>query len=443
MQRRRRGLRWAALVAAGGLVVTACGSSGKASTSSTGATSVPPAGGSSTTVSPTGTGGGGASETIGLTRTTINIGQIATISGPVPGLFQNARDSLEAFVAYQNSIGGVDGRQLKLNFDDDALSCTNYTNDINGLAKSTFAIVGTFSIVDSCGQKTLDANPNFPDVQAYLFSPPLYNTRNALTPTPQPPGYSTTAATWIKGKFPNAITHTGALYTGTAKSSFNSISSAFESVGYKYVYSRATGLTETNFTSDVLRMKAAGIQVVDLYGESVNTDADFIREADQQNFHPDAIIAPTAYDASFFKLSGGVSATDVYMPLLYPLYLGEDRGTNPALNTYLTWLGKTHPGESANIYGIEAWASGVLFVQALKAAGGSPNRDAVINQINKISNFSANGLLPPTNPAAKQGATCIVVIQISGQKYVRVDPPTQGFECNGTYHHITEAQAAA
>jgi hypothetical protein len=84
-----------------------------------------------------------------------------------------------------------------------------------------------------------------------------------------------------------------------------------------------------------------------------------------------------------------------------------------------------------------------LFTQALEAAGGSPMRSAVINQIGKISNFTANGLLPPTNPAAKQGAVCMVMVGVQGQKFVRLDPAKSGFECNGTYNHITAAQASA
>jgi ABC-type branched-subunit amino acid transport system substrate-binding protein len=435
----RRSVRWGAVAALGALVVAGCGSSGKTAAST--ATTAGGAASASTTVAPV--KGSGASDTTGVTASTITIGQIATVTGPVPGLFENAEDSLDAYVAYINSVGGVDGRKLKLDFKDDALNCNTYTNDIQGLSSSSFAIVGTFSIIDSCGQKVLDNNPNFPDIQGYLFSPQLYTTRNALSPSPQPPGYSTTAAEWLKNKFPSAITHTAALYSLTSKTSFNSISSSFKATGYKYVYTRGVGLTETNFTSDVLRMKAAGIQIVDLTGTDVQDAANFILEADQQNYHPDAIFTASAYDGNLFKLLGSANASNLYMPLLYPLYLGEDSSVNPELATYLKWLNITHPGTSANIYGIEAWASGVLFTQALKAAGGSPSRSALINQVNKITSFTANGLLPSTNPAAKQGAVCIVMVGVKGQKFVRLDPSTSGFECNGTYNHITAAQASA
>jgi len=433
----------------GALVGAGCGSSSETTASTTTAGTVAPGPSTTTGVPSTSTlpaqlpTRNDASQTIGVTSNTITIGQIATLSGPIPGLFQNAKDSLDAFVAYQNSIGGVDGKTLKVDFKDDALNCNTYTDDINALVPQVFAIVGTFSVLDACGQKALTANPAFPDVQAYLFGPQLYSTPNAITASPQPPGYPNTAALWIKDKFPNDITHTGVLYSLTSKSSYNEISAAFKSEGFRYVYSRGLSQTETNFTSDILRMKADGVKIVDMSTGSAQVDADFVQQAAQQDFHPDAIISPTAYDASFFKLVGADNADNVYMPLLYPMYLGQDNGTNAELKTYLTWLTKTHPGDTANIYGVDAWASGVLFVQALQAAGSTPNRSALINQLNKITSFSADGLLPASNPAAKQGATCIVVVGISGTKYVRLDPPTSGFECNGTYVHISQAQASA
>src|SRR5437660_225802 len=110
----------AAAVALGITALAACGSS-KSSTSATTAVS----GGSSTTT------GSAPSVTItgpGVTATQIKIGQIATVSGPVPGLFKNAADSMDAFVAYVNSQGGIDGRQLVVVHKDDAYDCVTYTN---------------------------------------------------------------------------------------------------------------------------------------------------------------------------------------------------------------------------------------------------------------------------------------------------------------------------
>src|SRR3989442_4212936 len=48
---------------------------------------------------------GGATD-VGVTATTVRLGNISTLSGPVPGLFQGAVIGTQAAVAYQNSLGG-------------------------------------------------------------------------------------------------------------------------------------------------------------------------------------------------------------------------------------------------------------------------------------------------------------------------------------------------
>jgi hypothetical protein len=331
---------------------------------------------------------------------------------------------------------------LKVVHEDDSLDCNTYTSDLSSLTSQVFATVGTFSSVDGCGAGVLKADPTFPDIEGYLLDPTLFELPNALTPAPQPPGYPTTGARWLKAKFPTAIAHTASLYPATSADIFNEISAAYKSVGFTYVYTRAIGNTETDFTSDILRMKAEGVQIVDLASVGVSVVANFIREADQQNFHPDAIVAATGYDGNLFADLGSASANNLYMPLLYPMYLGQDRATNPELATYLHWLDQAHPGDTANIYGVAAWASGVLFVQALKAIGAHPTRSALIGAIDHITTFSADGLLPTANPGQKKAAVCMVIVGVKAHRFVRLDPTKKGFECNGSDHRISLAQAS-
>ncbi|HWG74688.1 MAG TPA: hypothetical protein VG184_11615, partial [Acidimicrobiales bacterium] len=59
-------------------------------------------------------GGNGGATDVGVTPNSITVGNISTLTGPVPGLFAGAVNGTDAFLAYQNSQGGVFGRQLKL-----------------------------------------------------------------------------------------------------------------------------------------------------------------------------------------------------------------------------------------------------------------------------------------------------------------------------------------
>src|SRR5688572_32624093 len=55
---------------------------------------------------------GGATD-VGVTADTITLGTVTTLSGPVPGLFLGASLGVQAFAAYVNSQGGINGRKLK------------------------------------------------------------------------------------------------------------------------------------------------------------------------------------------------------------------------------------------------------------------------------------------------------------------------------------------
>src|SRR5580698_9697695 len=76
--------------------------------------------------------GAGASTTStsvpGITKTTINIGHIADISGPIPGLMLGSQQGIQAWAAYVNSTGGIDGRKIVHDNKDSSLNCTNFTS---------------------------------------------------------------------------------------------------------------------------------------------------------------------------------------------------------------------------------------------------------------------------------------------------------------------------
>jgi ABC-type branched-subunit amino acid transport system substrate-binding protein len=436
----RLGLRAGVLAAVAGLALAACGGSSHSGTNAGGTTATTPGAAAGNLPAPpkvTGTVSGS-----GVTATTITIGQITTTSGPVPGLFQDSNDGLDAYVAYLNANGGIAGRQVKVIHVDDAFDCNTYTQALQRLSTQVFAMVGTFTLEDTCGQSVLKADPNLIDIEGEVLYPGLYNGfPNVFCPTPLPPGYTTTGYQWIKDKFPNDITHAATLIPGAAEANGKQEDLTAESIGYKYVYSRVIGPIETNFTSDILRMKALGVKIVDLGVGSVGTDADFIQQAVQQGFHPDAIVGAAIYDSHLLKLLGNAADANnlVYAPLLYSLYLGQDRATVPGVNTFLTWLERTHPGESASIFSVSSWGSGMLLTQAMSQAGGEVDQHSTIEAMTGITNFDSGGLTAAFDPGQRLGAHCMVIAGIQHGEWVRIDPKS-GFECNGVYHDVPLSQ---
>jgi hypothetical protein len=71
----------------------------------------------------------------------------------------------------------------------------------------------------------------------------------------------------------------------------------------------------------------------------------------------------------------------------------------------------------------------------MKANNDDPNsitRANLLEAIRNIHEFDANGMIPKIDVGAKKGSTCLVGMQVQGDKFVRVDPVEPGtFDCDG------------
>ncbi len=158
------------------LVAVACGSSKKSSSTAT------TAGGSGTGPASTQSTAGNTASDVGITPTTITVGNVVTLTGPIPGLFAGGAAGTDAYFQYINSQGGVFGRKLVMKGGDDALSCNGYQTQLQSMGPSVFAFVGSWSDFDNCGVPYFQANPTIPDVHYLLSEPELLRARRLHAP---------------------------------------------------------------------------------------------------------------------------------------------------------------------------------------------------------------------------------------------------------------------
>src|ERR1700735_1627211 len=95
----------------------------------------------------------------------------------------------------------------------------------------------------------------------------------------------------------------------------------------------------------------------------------------------------------------------------------------PGLKLYLAQMKKYEPKYVYDEIAIQGWESAALFVQGVKMAGNNLTQANVINQINSITSFTANGLQAPTNwkDAGHTGNAppyCSAYIVAKGTQYV-------------------------
>jgi ABC-type branched-subunit amino acid transport system substrate-binding protein len=379
---------------------------------------------SSTGVTTTGSSG----STPGVTPTAITLGNVASVSGPVPGIFQGAPYGVEAFFAYINSQGGVNGRKLQLKFGDDAFNCNQNATQVQDLMPSVFAFVGSFSVSDNCSAPVFQKNPNVADL-AYVLDTDLENLPNNFSVSPQPPGWRTGPYIYYKEKYPDHL-NVGSLYSNSAGGTFSwhGMRAAAESVGYKMVYERAVAPTETDFTSDVLRMRSAGVNFLATSGLDPNSIARLVNAVRQQKWNPLIEAGGSIYAVDYLKLFNPGAGEGVLQDQAFAMFLGEDATNTPEVALFDTWMKKTHPGFPLDLFAMFGWAEARLFVDALKTTGSNPTQPGLIAALRNIHHFDSNGLIAPVDPANKQPPECWLIVTVKNGAYERVTPD-KGFTC--------------
>ena len=367
----------------------------------------------------------------GVTAHTITVGQVDTLSGPVPGLFEGAKYGTLAYFDYVNSHGGVNGRKIELNAQDDAFSGANYQSETASLVNSTFALVGGFSLFDNAGVAAINS-AKIPDI-TYSLTQSRENDQLNFSPGPIVEGGARLGPLkYYKQHYGNAYQHVGTIDSNVASAvaQSNGVFAAAKSLGYKVVYNATVSPFTTSFLPDVLKMQQQGVQMVYVVGLAVNQVADLAQDMHQQGFTPKVFSTNgVGYDSTYIKLAGS-AANGTMTDLSAAMYLGQDAKTTPSVALFDKWVHKVNSGAHYDTFGVFGWASAELFVQALKAAGPNPTRAAVISYLDKVTNYSADGMLSASNTAEKVPGDCWILVKVVNGHWQRVAPsPKSGFTC--------------
>jgi ABC-type branched-subunit amino acid transport system substrate-binding protein len=397
------------------------------------ATAVGSSGAGSSSAGAAAEGDNGGATDVGVTATEIRIGNVSTLSGPVPGLFQGAFVGVQAYVAYQNSLGGIHGRMLKLDLRDDGLDTGTNRAETAELAAKDFALAGSVSVNDAGGVPE-EARSGIPDVGVGL-SKERRDLPTFFSPVPAPGrGYRTGQFLWYSRHFPEAVKAVGTMYGDVAasKTSHQDMRHAAESLGWKFVYERGFQATETDFTADVVRMRQSGVKMVYLVSSDEKGMARFAKAMAQQNWKPEVFATgPSGYDQDLFTL-GGQAVEGMYVDQQVAMYAGEDAGQLPEVKLMDEWVQKVKPGYVPDLYVAWAWSSMRLLTQGIEAVGPHLTRAALVKQLRTVDNFDSNGLVSPGGPGTRKPALCYIVLQVKNQKYQRVEPQ-KGYICEGAW----------
>lgn len=365
----------------------------------------------------------------GVSSSEVQVGTVTTLTGPVPGLFQSVVYGVQAWAAYMNSQGGICGRKVVDDAADDDLDASQNATATQSLAGSVLAFVGSFSGVDQGGATVL-ASDGVPDIGEALSSQ-AYSLPNNFSPSPLPCGINLAPYQTLKQRDPGAVTKMAVLSLNAAADTFETQCemTALQSIGYKFVYQDLDiPLTETDFSTDAEGMKSAGAEGL-LFVATPSYYAEVARALQDAGVTLQLpLYSANAYDPQFIP-DAGSAANGTIMWAILAMYDGEDASWDPTIALFDKWYSAVSGGQEPSEYGAWGWMSGMLFVEGLNDGGGL-NRTDLLNGLKQVTSFTGGGMESPADPAAKKPPLCYLLIDVSGQKFVR-DPsdPSTGMNC--------------
>lgn len=364
----------------------------------------------------------------GVTATSITVGGIASLSGPIPAQFGGVFDGAKAYFNMVNAAGGVYGRKINYAYElDDAGDPSQDIQQAHALVGQdhVFAVVGVGTAVFSAAQYLVQNNvPTF----GYAISPSwsigdsLFGAEGSFvdftTPGPEPAFLAQQVKATKIALLAYNVTESQAACQG--------FSSVLHRYGASVVFSDLSiPAPAIDLSSEVIRLKSAGAQMVvscmDLAGNVL------LAQALKQSQLSPVQYWLNGYDETDLKQYSKLMQGIYFLVPHTPFQLaGNQLARYPGMAMYLRELAKYFPNDTPNEASMAGWINADLFVTALRKLGPhtAPTRSGLIDAINSLVNYSANGLVSPITWKGEHDANgpydCNVYVKVVGTRFVPV-----------------------
>ena len=128
---------------------------------------------------------------------------------------------------------------------------------------------------------------------------------------------------------------------------------------------------------------------------------------------------------------GGNAVEGQYVTLFFVPF--EEAKQNKSVSNFLKNVGR----DKADGFGAQAWTAGLFFrdvVNKVAEADGNNGltRARFLEEAAKIHDFTADGMLGPTDVGGRKVSPCGVILQVKNGKFVRISPKKKGtIDCSG------------
>ena len=199
-----------------------------------------------------------------------------------------------------------------------------------------------------------------------------------------------------------------------------------EGLGVDVSVQREVAITESNYVPVAQEIENAGSQLL-ITALEITGISRLAQAFEQVGYLPEVpYYGAQTYGDRFLELAGS-AAEGAVLAITHPIV--EEAGSNPAVATFEEWYRRVNPGAELDFFAFQGWVAAAMFTDAILAAGPSPTRDSVLEQLRTFTAYDAHGLVATINPAEKLGSSCFMVVTVEGGQWRRVFPEGSGFGC--------------
>jgi hypothetical protein len=112
----------------------------------------------------------------------------------------------------------------------------------------------------------------------------------------------------------------------------------------------------------------------------------------------------------------------------------QSAAKSPEMQLYVSQMAKVNPSDAPGEESLYGWVVADLFARGLKMAGANPTRSALVSQLNTITHWTGEGLIPAVDWTKQHNADgptdCTAVVQVQHGQFVPVfDSADSPFVC--------------
>jgi ABC-type branched-subunit amino acid transport system substrate-binding protein len=379
----------------------------------------------------------------GLTATEIRIGVVFDVgAGDVADqMSASAAQAVEAWAASINEAGGLaGGRTIIVERLPTSPLLVDHAEVIDlACNRDLFALVGSSALFDGAGIERLEASDcRLPDFPATVSS--VERLESAVTTVSNPIRGDVYSAGWARHyttTAPDAVTNAAMMSLDVPVSVISGSrmieAAAFQ--GFEFTFSAEVPFT-TDFTAEAAELAEAAPDAL-IWPSDGGRLITLLNELDAAEVDiPIIDCGQACYSRAWVDAAGSLgNGVSVWLPT-QPL---EEADVSAELPRYLFFLGNTHRGAVPTSVGVSAWASALLFEEAVRLAvmEDTPEydptvltRSTVLRSVGTITVWNARELHGDSNPAAGVPSSCFVLMTLVNGTWERTFPERRGeFDC--------------